>query len=267
MPLIKLLLDFGAAIEGRGTRKWGRPLFTALAFGMSDAAAALAKRGARVSICLTPPGSAPATPPRVCCRLPTMKRATARSLWLRSTDMQRLSACCWRLARIPIDTTRKATTRTRHRCIRPCSGAMRRWCGFSSNAARGSISATRSGAAPRSAGRSTAAERHTPGWMKSFDRLARERMSRHGIASARAVEGLQRIGVSGRVLSRISSTSRAPATSRSRGHAATTHRHRNAPHEPHLGRPTRLACTATGRACYLKLHSNPAVAELCWGAS
>jgi ankyrin repeat protein len=45
-----LLLDFGAAIEGRGTRKWGGPLFTALAFGMSDAANALAKRGARIDL-------------------------------------------------------------------------------------------------------------------------------------------------------------------------------------------------------------------------
>jgi ankyrin repeat protein len=46
-PLVELLLDFGAAIEGRGTRKWGTPLFTALAFGMNDAAQVLAKRGAR----------------------------------------------------------------------------------------------------------------------------------------------------------------------------------------------------------------------------
>jgi hypothetical protein len=50
VPLINLLLDFGAALEGRGTRKWGTPLFTALAFGMGDAAAALAERGARVEL-------------------------------------------------------------------------------------------------------------------------------------------------------------------------------------------------------------------------
>jgi ankyrin repeat protein len=49
-PLVDLLLDFGAAIEGRGTRKWGTPLFTALAFGMTDAAEALAKRGARIEL-------------------------------------------------------------------------------------------------------------------------------------------------------------------------------------------------------------------------
>ena len=49
-PLVKLLLDFGAAIEGQGTRKWGAPLFTALAFGMSEAARALARRGARVDL-------------------------------------------------------------------------------------------------------------------------------------------------------------------------------------------------------------------------
>lgn len=50
VPLIDLLLDFGAAIEGRGTRKWGGPLFTALTFGMIDAANALAGRGARIDL-------------------------------------------------------------------------------------------------------------------------------------------------------------------------------------------------------------------------
>jgi ankyrin repeat protein len=50
VPLLELLLDFGAAIEGRGSRKWVRPLLTALAFGMSDAAKALAKRGARIDL-------------------------------------------------------------------------------------------------------------------------------------------------------------------------------------------------------------------------
>jgi hypothetical protein len=49
-PLIELLLDFGAAVEGQGTRKWGTPLFTALAFGMADAAEALAKRGASIDL-------------------------------------------------------------------------------------------------------------------------------------------------------------------------------------------------------------------------
>ena len=48
VPLVELLLDFGAAIEGRGTRKWGGPLVTALTFGMSGAAKALARRGARI---------------------------------------------------------------------------------------------------------------------------------------------------------------------------------------------------------------------------
>jgi hypothetical protein len=50
VPLIELLLDFGAAIEGRGTRKWGAPVFTALTFGMIDAAKVLAKRGARIDL-------------------------------------------------------------------------------------------------------------------------------------------------------------------------------------------------------------------------
>jgi hypothetical protein len=50
VPLVELLLDFGAAVEGRGARKWGGPLFTALAFGMSGAAKALARRGARIDL-------------------------------------------------------------------------------------------------------------------------------------------------------------------------------------------------------------------------
>ena len=49
-PLVELLLDFGAAIEGQGTRKWGGPLVTALAFGMRDAAQVLAKRGAHIDL-------------------------------------------------------------------------------------------------------------------------------------------------------------------------------------------------------------------------
>jgi ankyrin repeat protein len=50
VPLVELLLEFGAAIEGAGTKKWGGPLSTALAFGMSDAAKVLAHRGARIDL-------------------------------------------------------------------------------------------------------------------------------------------------------------------------------------------------------------------------
>jgi ankyrin repeat protein len=50
VPFVELLLDFGAAVEGRGSRKWGGPLSTALAFGMSEAAKVLAKRGARIDL-------------------------------------------------------------------------------------------------------------------------------------------------------------------------------------------------------------------------
>jgi ankyrin repeat protein len=47
-PLAELLLDFGAAIEGRGSELWKSPLMTALAFGYLDTAAALIRRGARI---------------------------------------------------------------------------------------------------------------------------------------------------------------------------------------------------------------------------
>ncbi len=48
VALVEMLLDSGAAIEGHGTRKWGSPLMTALAFGYLDTAKALVRRGARV---------------------------------------------------------------------------------------------------------------------------------------------------------------------------------------------------------------------------
>lgn len=45
--LVEILLDHGAAIEGRG-EKWGSPLATALLFGCMDAAETLVRRGARI---------------------------------------------------------------------------------------------------------------------------------------------------------------------------------------------------------------------------
>jgi Ankyrin repeats (many copies) len=50
VALTELLLDFGAAIEGRGGGKWERPLFTALTFGMGDVAKLLAERGAHIDL-------------------------------------------------------------------------------------------------------------------------------------------------------------------------------------------------------------------------
>jgi hypothetical protein len=50
VPLLELLLDSGAAIEGRGAEKWGTPLTIALVFGMTEAAGALVKRGARIDL-------------------------------------------------------------------------------------------------------------------------------------------------------------------------------------------------------------------------
>ncbi len=48
VALAETLIDFGAAIEARGSAKWGSPLMTALAFGYRDTAEALVRRGARV---------------------------------------------------------------------------------------------------------------------------------------------------------------------------------------------------------------------------
>jgi ankyrin repeat protein len=48
VPLIDVLVDAGAAVDGAGEGAWTSPLLTALAFGFADAAAALVRRGARV---------------------------------------------------------------------------------------------------------------------------------------------------------------------------------------------------------------------------
>src|SRR5262249_50554689 len=48
VALAETLLDYGAAVEGRGAGAWTSPLMTALAFGYSDAGEALVRRGARV---------------------------------------------------------------------------------------------------------------------------------------------------------------------------------------------------------------------------
>jgi ankyrin repeat protein len=48
VALVETLLDFGAAIDGRGSAQWGSPLMTALAFGYLSAAEALVRRGAPV---------------------------------------------------------------------------------------------------------------------------------------------------------------------------------------------------------------------------
>jgi Ankyrin repeats (3 copies) len=48
VALVNTLLDFGAALEGRGSGEWTSPLMTALAFGYHGAAEALVRRGARV---------------------------------------------------------------------------------------------------------------------------------------------------------------------------------------------------------------------------
>jgi hypothetical protein len=48
VPLVDLLVDFGAGVEAQGEGAWTSPLRTALTFGYLDAAQALVRRGARV---------------------------------------------------------------------------------------------------------------------------------------------------------------------------------------------------------------------------
>src|SRR5689334_6027716 len=48
VALVNTLVDFGAAVEARGSGEWTSPLATALAFGYLPAAQALVRRGARI---------------------------------------------------------------------------------------------------------------------------------------------------------------------------------------------------------------------------
>lgn len=48
VPLVDILVDYGAAVAPSGTGAWTSPLTTALVFGFRDAAEALVRRGARV---------------------------------------------------------------------------------------------------------------------------------------------------------------------------------------------------------------------------
>jgi ankyrin repeat protein len=48
VALAETLLDFGAAVDGVGHDRWSSPLRTALAFGYTETATALARRGARI---------------------------------------------------------------------------------------------------------------------------------------------------------------------------------------------------------------------------
>jgi ankyrin repeat protein len=49
VALVETLLDYGAAVEGRGSGRWASPLMTALGFGYRDTAETLVRRGAAVS--------------------------------------------------------------------------------------------------------------------------------------------------------------------------------------------------------------------------
>jgi ankyrin repeat protein len=55
-PLVDVLVDFGANVESSGTGNWTSPLMTALAFGYTDAAEALVRRGAQVTTLATAAG-------------------------------------------------------------------------------------------------------------------------------------------------------------------------------------------------------------------
>jgi ankyrin repeat protein len=48
VALVNTLIDFGAAVEARGSGEWTSPLASALAFGYLPAAQALVRRGARI---------------------------------------------------------------------------------------------------------------------------------------------------------------------------------------------------------------------------
>src|SRR5262249_45061461 len=128
VPLVELLLEFGAAIEGAGTKKWGGPLSIALAFGMSDAAKVLAHHGARIDL----PDAAGLGFVDDAARLLPSANADARHRALSLAAQHghpEIVACCSTPARTPTAITPKATIPIRHRCTKRWWVATKRWCG------------------------------------------------------------------------------------------------------------------------------------------
>jgi len=188
VPLVELLLEFGAAIEGAGTKKWGGPLSTALAFGMSDAAKVLAHHGARIDL----PDAAGLGFVDDAARLLPSANADARHRALSLAAQHghpEIVACCSTPARTPTAITPKATIPIRHRCTKRWWVATKRWCGSWWNAARGSISATPSGRARRSVGRAMAAGRSRRRWSSVCARSARWSSSQKRHRNAKYVTG------------------------------------------------------------------------------
>ena len=122
IALAEALLDFGAAIEGRGAGDWTSPLMTALAFGYlrhrGRAGLSGRWRGHRRSGGRAGPArrrAATAAQPRA------LSTATAHSRWPRSWATQTSSAFFSTRGKTPKanSPTRKAITRTRRRSIKP----------------------------------------------------------------------------------------------------------------------------------------------------
>ena len=79
-----------------------------------------------------------------CWRLPAVRTDTAHPRWLLNTATWRLSACSSMRGKTQVDTTRRGTTGTRRRCIKPCGPDMTSSCGCWWNEERDWTSRTRS---------------------------------------------------------------------------------------------------------------------------
>ena len=118
VALVETLIDFGAALEARGSGEWTSPLSTALAFGTCpprrrSCAAARALRRSR-----SLPALDGSRMPGDYCRPPVRSIAIAPRRWQRNSDTSRFFGCSLTLAKIRIVTIRKAITVTRPRSIK-----------------------------------------------------------------------------------------------------------------------------------------------------
>src|SRR5262249_26274078 len=109
VPLVHLLIDYGAAVDEKGSGSWTSPLMTALIFGYQDAAQPwkpfllrLVSAGSKMS--------------HNCFLMPTATPATVRWRLRRSLDRPKSYGCCWMRAKIPTGTIPAACTLTEHHC-------------------------------------------------------------------------------------------------------------------------------------------------------
>ncbi len=129
VPLLELLLDGGADIEGRGRGRWVSPLMTALVFGFRRRRRCWFGAELGWTGWLRWPGSGGWRSRRGCCRELMAMSGSGRWRWRRSSGILWWSGCCWTRGWIRISSIRRECTGMRLRCIRRRWPGMSRWFG------------------------------------------------------------------------------------------------------------------------------------------